>query len=143
MSGYDYDSVIGGDEDGKDVPLGYYNLHNTRKGNIQVNINQRLGDYGSVYLTGAEQSYWNTSVKDRYYQAGYTSGWKGISYTLALSYNQYRDMSASDRMVSFNVSVPLSLFSAGNSYRLRPIDSMFATFSASERSGRGLRGMLA
>lgn len=137
MSGYDYDSVIGGDEDGKDVPLGYYNLHNTRKGNIQVNINQRLGDYGSVYLTGAEQSYWNTSVKDRYYQAGYTSGWKGISYTLALSYNQYRDMSASDRMVSFNVSVPLSLFSAGNSYRLRPIDSMFATFSASERSGRG------
>ena len=137
MSGYDYSSLDNGPDGIKNTPSGYYNLRNTRKGNLQININQRLGDYGSVYITGSEQTYWNTNSKDRYYQAGYTSGWKGISYTLAWSYNQVRDMNTSERMLSFNVSVPLSLFSGGYSYKARAIDSMFATFSTNHSTSGG------
>jgi len=137
MSGYDYDSLP--DEQGgiNNTPIGYYNLKNTRKGNVRLNINQRLGDFGSVYLTGSEQTYWNTGAKDRYYQAGYTSGWKGMSYTFAWSYNQMRDRGTGERMLSFNLSVPLSLFNGGNSYKSRPTDSMYATFSANQSTSGG------
>ena len=137
MSGYDYSSMIDNPDGKTNVLSGYYNLRNTRKGNLQLNITQRLGDYGSLYVTGSEQTYWNTGSKDRYYQAGYTSGWRGISYTVAWSYNQVRDMNTSERMLSFNLSVPLSLFSAGNSYKARLIDSMFATFSANHSTEGG------
>lgn len=138
MSGYDYSSMVNSPEGKEQVLSGYYNLNNTRKGNIQLNINQSLGSHGTIYASGSQQTYWNTDSKDRYYQMGFTSGWKGASYTFAWSYNQVRDMGSNDRMLSLNVSVPLSLFSVGNSYKTRLIDNMFATLNGNHTKEGGI-----
>ncbi|MDI5568648.1 fimbria/pilus outer membrane usher protein, partial [Salmonella enterica subsp. enterica serovar Kentucky] len=42
-------------------------------------------DYGSLYLSGSQQNYWNTADTHTWYQLGYASGWQGISYSLSWS----------------------------------------------------------
>ncbi|MGO8657120.1 fimbria/pilus outer membrane usher protein, partial [Rhizobium ruizarguesonis] len=36
----------------------YYNLYNNKRAKIQANVSQRVGDNGSLFLTGVRQTYW-------------------------------------------------------------------------------------
>ncbi|KAB2498970.1 fimbria/pilus outer membrane usher protein, partial [Enterobacter hormaechei] len=66
MEGYQY----GDDQDDDGVPdvQSYHNLTLNKKGRFQLNISQSLGDYGSVYVSGSQQSYWGTSESNVWYQ---------------------------------------------------------------------------
>lgn len=106
------------DHDGKqDDPVwtDFYNLAYTKKGKIQLNISQQVGDMGSVFITGQEQTYWNTDEKDRLFQVGYNGSWQDISYSLTYNYNISPGQEESDQVYAFNVSLPIGKWLSGNS----------------------------
>lgn len=109
MSGYNnyHDDDIDDDEpDYQD----YYNLYYTKKGKIQISINQSLAGLGSLYFTGSEQNYWHTDEKEKLLQAGYSGNWNSISYSLSYSYDKSPGQEDSDQRISANISIPVSLF---------------------------------
>lgn len=76
MDGYEFN-----DGDDEDTPMWsrYYNLFYTKRGKLQVNISQQLGEYGSFYLSGSQQTYWHTDQQDRLLQFGYNTQIKDLS----------------------------------------------------------------
>lgn len=50
----------------------------------QLTVNQTLGRWGSVFLTGSVQDYWNQSGRNIQYQAGYTGTRAGVTYSVSL-----------------------------------------------------------
>lgn len=127
---YDYDGL---DSDGKPVTdnySDYYNLNNTRRARLEANISQRLGDVGSLYLTGVRQTYWNTDRSNNSLQAGFSSMWGPVNYSLNYGYTRQsgnHDQSYSDHNVNLSLSVPLErLFSWEKSRR-----PMYATLNSS------------
>ncbi|MFW0765994.1 fimbrial biogenesis usher protein [Trabulsiella odontotermitis] len=133
MSGYQYDDNDKDDDGVLDI-ISYHNLTFNKKGRFQVNISQSLGDYGSLYLSGSQQSYWGTSETNTWYQLGYSGGWQGISYSLAWSWNRAVGISGTDRIVTFNLSIPFSLFSGQGYRRDTAFDRAYATVAASRNS---------
>ncbi len=129
MEGYQYGE--GQDDDGVPDVQSYHNLTWNKKGRFQLNISQSLGDYGSVYLSGSQQSYWGTSESNVWYQLGYAGGVKGINYSVSWSWNKAVGIDGTDRIASFNVSVPFSLFTRNGYRRDSAIDRAYATASAS------------
>lgn len=85
----------------------YHNLNYARKGSFQINVNQNLNDFGSLYAALSEQSYWNTSDSNKTYQVGYSNSWHNISYNLVWSTTKSVGLSDKDRVVALTVSVPL------------------------------------
>jgi len=132
MEGYQYGE--GQDDDGVPDVQSYHNLTWNKKGRFQLNISQSLGDYGSVYLSGSQQSYWGTSESNVWYQLGYAGGVKGINYSVSWSWNKAVGIDGTDRIASFNVSVPFSLFTRNGYRRDSAIDRAYATASASRNS---------
>jgi outer membrane usher protein len=112
MDGYAFE-----DGDDEDTPLWsrYYNLYYTKRGKIQVNISQQLGDYGSFYLSGSEQSYWHTDEKDKLIQFGYNTSIKDVTVSLSWNYSQSKGQSESDQIFALNLSLPLGKWLAGKS----------------------------
>ncbi|EHM48339.1 fimbrial usher protein [Yokenella regensburgei ATCC 43003] len=133
MSGYQYDDK-NKDKDGVPDIISYHNLTMNKRGRFQVNISQSLGDYGSVYVSGSQQSYWGTSDTNTWYQLGYSGGWQGISYSLAWSWNQSVGIPGTDRIATFNLSIPFSLFSGHGYRRDTAFDRAYATVSANRNS---------
>ncbi|MCS2162482.1 fimbrial biogenesis outer membrane usher protein [Scandinavium sp. H11S7] len=60
---------------------------NRLKNKFQININQNLSDdYGSLYVSGSIQDYWNRSGdSDLQYQIGYSNSIKDINYSISVS----------------------------------------------------------
>lgn len=132
MSGYQYSDK--NNDDGVPDIISYHNLTQNKKGRFQVNVSQSLGDYGSLYVSGSEQTYWGTDDTNRWYQVGYSGGWRGISYRLSMSWNRSIGVPGTDRIASFNVSMPFSVFSNGAERRNSALDRAYATVSASRNS---------
>ncbi|HEY2452647.1 MAG TPA: fimbrial biogenesis usher protein [Scandinavium sp.] len=132
MSGYQYSDK--NNDDGVPDIISYHNLTQNKKGRFQVNISQSMGDYGSLYLSGSEQTYWGSDDTNTWYQVGYSSGWRGMSYSLSTSWNRSIGISGTDRIASFNLSVPFSVFSNGAERRNSAFDRAYATVSASRNS---------
>jgi outer membrane usher protein len=133
MSGYQY-SDKETDDDGVPDIISYHNLTQNKKGRFQANISQSLGDYGSLYLSGSEQTYWGSDDTNTWYQVGYSGGWRGVSYSVSMSWNRSIGIPGTDQIASFNLSVPFSLFSNGAVRRNSAFDRAYATVSASRNS---------
>jgi outer membrane usher protein len=133
MSGYQY-SDKETDDDGVPDIISYHNLTQNKKGRFQANISQSLGDYGSLYLSGSEQTYWGSDDTNTWYQVGYSGGWRGVSYSVSMSWNRSIGIPGTDQIASFNLSVPFSLFSHGAARRNSAFDRAYATVSASRNS---------
>ncbi|WP_312624631.1 fimbrial biogenesis usher protein [Scandinavium sp.] len=132
MSGYQYSDKS--NDDGVPDIISYHNLTQNKKGRFQVNVSQSLGDYGSLYLSGSEQTYWGTDDTNTWYQVGYSGGWRGVSYGLSMSWNRSIGISGTDRIASFNLSVPFSVFNNGAERRNSAFDRAYATVTASRNS---------
>ncbi|EEL7912627.1 fimbria/pilus outer membrane usher protein, partial [Salmonella enterica subsp. enterica serovar Infantis] len=130
MEGYDYEYDSDGRRHKVPVAQSYHNLRYSKKGRFQVNISQNLGDYGSLYLSGSQQNYWNTADTNTWYQLGYASGWQGISYSLSWSWNESVGISGADRILAFNMSVPFSVLTGRRYARDTLLDRTYATFNA-------------
>jgi len=134
MEGYEYKREENESRDEVPVVQNYHNLRYSKRGRFQVNISQSLGDYGSLYVSGSQQTYWGTDEDNTWYQAGYASGWRGISYSVSASWSKSVGLASSDRILAFNLSVPFSTL-LGRSYaRDSAIDRAYATFAASRNS---------
>ncbi|HIC2890128.1 TPA: outer membrane usher protein [Enterobacter hormaechei] len=87
-----------------------YNHFQRMKNQIQLNISQPLSSgkdaYGSLYLTGSWQDYWNNTSSTSQYSVGYNNSfWLG-SYSVSLqrSYDEYGEK---DDSVYLNLTIPL------------------------------------
>jgi len=112
MSGWLYDTDTL-DPTGKTVKqnwINYYDLHNSRKDRFQVNLTQRLGTYGSLFITGSSQRYWQSSEKTRMWQIGFNSNWGESSYSISYSYNHVGMQPGADKVTFLTVSLPLDMF---------------------------------
>ncbi|MFM7947679.1 fimbria/pilus outer membrane usher protein [Hafnia paralvei] len=118
-------------------------------------INQSLGDYGSLYLSGSVMDYYDNQSRNTQLQVGYSNSWKNISYNLAISRQQsvYRnqiDMDGSEQgrsrsylgntenLITLTFSIPLS-FGGGDNY----ISTSLSHADSSGNSGQtSVSGML-
>ncbi|MEZ2576103.1 MULTISPECIES: fimbrial biogenesis usher protein [Buttiauxella] len=134
IEGYEFADEQDGNHNTEPVVQSYHNLRYSKRGRFQVNISQGLGDYGSFYVSGSQQTYWETNENNTSYQAGYASGWRGISYSMSMSWNKSVGISASDRIMAFNLSVPFSTLLGHGYSRSSTLDRAYATFAASNNS---------
>ncbi|MFT4269928.1 MAG: fimbria/pilus outer membrane usher protein, partial [Pantoea sp.] len=107
MSGWADDEF---DEYGRPVKhdnSAFYNLHNNRRERVVANISQSVPGFGSVYLSGTRQTYWNTGQISTVWQTGLSSSAFGATYNLSYSYSHEPGFSRPDRVLAFMVSVPL------------------------------------
>lgn len=131
MDGYtaDFD-----DDEDKETPVwaSYYNLYYSKRGKVQLNVSQQLNDYGSVFITGSQQSYWNTDNTDTLMQVGYSGTYAGISYSLSYNYNKNAGAPESDQMYALNISLPLSRWlTPGGDISQSSSNNAYATYSLS------------
>ncbi|MCK7453010.1 fimbria/pilus outer membrane usher protein [Enterobacter chengduensis] len=100
-----------------------YRRTNNRRSRLQVNVSQRLGDWGSAYMNTYQQDYWDMDGYERSVSAGFSSSWRDISWSLNYSFTRTPGAD-SDRQMAFSVSIPFS--------RLLP--NAWATYSVSSAS---------
>lgn len=112
----------------------YHNLNYTKKGRYQVNVNQSLGGYGSMYGSFSEQSYWDTNQANKTYQFGYSNSWHSVNYNLSWSSTETVGLSDSDHVVALNVSVPMSALFGSHYKRDSIADRMYLTSNATRNS---------
>ncbi|MFD4836563.1 fimbria/pilus outer membrane usher protein [Achromobacter sp. NPDC058515] len=82
---------------------------------LDVSLTQQLGKnarYGSLYLSGSDQRYWN-SGNSQSVTAGYSNNWRNVSYNLGVSYARnletvHRNGDRSERQDSTIVSLTMS-----------------------------------
>ncbi|WP_242540394.1 fimbria/pilus outer membrane usher protein [Trinickia mobilis] len=74
---------------------------------LQLNISQPLGGSRFVYVSGSTQDYWDGSRgNDLQYQAGFSSTFKRVSYTLYAQRNRVVN-SGTNTQVGLNLTIPL------------------------------------
>lgn len=78
-----------------------------KRSQIQGNLTQQLGDFGSAYANITQQDYWNVSGKQNSLSAGYNGHIGRVNYSIAYTWSQSPEWDEDDRLWSFNISVPL------------------------------------
>ncbi|MBJ9977672.1 fimbrial biogenesis outer membrane usher protein [Pseudomonas sp. S75] len=66
-----------------------------QRNQLTLLINQALGSYGNLYLSGSSSDYYDGKSRNTQLQFGYSSTWRQLSYSLAYSRQQttwYRDI---------------------------------------------------
>ncbi|MDK9604841.1 fimbrial biogenesis usher protein [Lelliottia wanjuensis] len=129
MQGYTVKTQDGDEEYTPDLSS-YYNLYYSKRGKVQLNISQQLGDYGSLFATGSQQSYWHTDKTDSLLQLGFNSVWNDINYSLSYNYNKSAGQPNSDQMFALTFSVPLSKWLSPNRNMTDAGNNAYATYSA-------------
>jgi len=104
----------------------YYNLRNSKRDKVQLNISQQLGSNGSLYINGSRQSYWHTDKANTLLQAGYSGNLYDISWTLNYSYNKMAGLHEADNRIALGISIPLSKWLSPGSRH-----NAYATYSVS------------
>lgn len=128
MNGYQYAWKDDGNGQGRhQEPVSYHNLRNSKKGRLQMSVSQQVSDIGSLNLTATRQDYWNSTGNDTWYQAGFSSGWNGINYSLSYSLSRSNGMPGTDRLVSLNVSIPFGRWLGHGMAEHDRLNSMYAT----------------
>ncbi len=91
-----------------------------------ASLSQPLGNYGNLYFSGSRNEYWNDEQNVTQVSAGYNTSIKGISYSINYSIDRTKNSEQwpENRQISFNLSVPFSLFS--NSPSARNISSTYS-----------------
>lgn len=87
-----------------------------KRSQIQGYITQQLGDYGSVYFNMTQQDYWNVSGKQNSLSAGYNGHIGRVNYGIAYTWTKSPEWDEDERLLSFNISIPLGRAWAG--YRM-------------------------
>jgi len=78
-----------------------------QKSRVDMNINQSLGQRGSMYASLGEASYWNRQGRTRNWQFGYSGSLADASYSLAIARTDSSGGSNSDTQLTASLSIPL------------------------------------
>lgn len=85
----------------------YYGRRGRPKNRLDLSINQTLGGFGSLFLSGGETNYWDRNGNTRRLQVGYSGSVGEVSYSLSASHTQSANHSSdSDNQLAFSVSLP-------------------------------------
>jgi P pilus assembly protein, porin PapC len=91
----------------------YANYQRT-KNQYQLSISQPLAfyeeNYGSIYVTGTWENYWDDSGYTSSYSIGYSNSFTYGNYSLSLQ-RTYNESGDKDDSLYFNISIPLDAFS--------------------------------
>lgn len=135
MSGYnDTENNNKDHDDNTDEPayFDYYNLTYTKRGKLQANISQQIGNNINIFVSGSQQTYWHTDETDTLLQVGINSMAWGATYGVAYNYSKSQGQPEADQIFSFNVSIPLSQWmSSGSTAMTQPAHNMFITYNNS------------
>ncbi|WP_300729590.1 fimbria/pilus outer membrane usher protein [Pseudomonas sp.] len=108
---------------------------------LDVTINQTLGnrEYGSIYLSANEQSYWNLTGRTQQLNLGYANSWRSLDYSINATYSQYPQGSNYNNpsQLLFTVSAPL-----GESSRVRSYSTLTALKGGGYKAQTGISGAL-
>ena len=90
-----------------------------QRSSFQTQINQQLGNSGSLSLRAAQDDYWGSDTKRTSLAAGYSGSYRGVSYGLFYTIDQMKGQGnwPENRQASLNISIPLNVFS--NSSKLQ------------------------
>lgn len=102
-------SKNGGDEKGRP---GEESANKKRR--VQANITHNFTDYGSLYLFGSQQTYWDEAHSRRWLQLGYADVWRGMSYALSWSLSYASGDKQAERIAALNISIPFSALGFGS-----------------------------
>src|SRR5690606_34816121 len=84
------------------------------KNQVQISLNQPLtsgeDNFGSLYVSGTWQDYWNATGSTSNYNIGYNNSFTYGSYSLSLQ-RTYDQNGKKDDSVYLSLSIPLSVFS--------------------------------
>jgi outer membrane usher protein len=83
--------------------------HNKRS-KAQLNVNQSLRDYGSVFLSAYQQQYWGVTGKERSLTLGYNTSIDAINYSFNYTYSQTPFYADNDQIFSLAVQIPFDRF---------------------------------
>lgn len=56
-----------------------------QKNQFVLSVNQSLGNYGSLYVSGSSSNYYDNKKRDRQLQLGYSNSYKNINYNISYS----------------------------------------------------------
>ncbi|PKH22190.1 fimbrial assembly protein [Enterobacterales bacterium CwR94] len=87
-----------------------------QRSDFQVRVSQQLGQYGSLFVSGARSDYWGDEQTNNTLSAGYNTGWRGMSFGLAYSIDRRHSEGEwpTNRQLAFNMQVPFSLLSSAS-----------------------------
>ncbi|MBC6559016.1 fimbrial biogenesis outer membrane usher protein [Citrobacter braakii] len=83
--------------------------HNKRS-RAQLNVNQTLGAYGSLYVSAYQQRYWGASGRESNLSLGYNISHNAVNYALNYSWAESPYYSQKDRVLSLAIQVPFDRF---------------------------------
>ena len=76
------------------------------KKRLQFNLSQRVGERGSIYVSGGHVRYWSAHGSQTDYQVGYQGSARSLSYSVSAM--RTRDLTGrNDNLVQFTLSMPL------------------------------------
>lgn len=122
------------------------------KNQMQAVINQRLGDkYGTFYLSGSSNSYWNSKARVHQYQLSYANNYKLLSYQLGYSHAYNTEDKTTDKRVYLSLGLPLgnSIYAPNYSTTFSVSKEQYSTHSINGSLGQarqwnyGLSGSVA
>lgn len=106
-----------------------------RRSSFQTQLNQQLGEYGTLHLRANRDDYWGNSKTLTGLSVGYSSSIKGIGFGVNYTIDRIKDQNGAwpeNRQISANISIPLRIF--GHSSTLQ---SMYSTASTTyDNQGR-------
>lgn len=79
---------------------------NSRRNEIRFEVSQQIKDWGSVFASARQQSYWGTNAKDRLVQVGYSGNYRQFGYSVYYNYTTSLNR-APVRQLMFTLSIPL------------------------------------
>ena len=84
----------------------YSNRYGNKRSRMELSVNQSLNDYGRIFVSANQLTYWGTNEKSRTVQLGYNSNYQQLSYSLYFqsTRSQY---GYSDNSVNLMLSLPL------------------------------------
>jgi outer membrane usher protein len=77
-----------------------------QRNRMQVSVNQKLGEHGTVFVSGSTQNYWNRGGADTLFQAGYTNSFKYGTYSVTAGRTRSMDGTMSDEFM-LSTTIPL------------------------------------
>ncbi|QXX83130.1 fimbrial biogenesis usher protein [Providencia sp. R33] len=114
----------------------YFNLAFNKRERFQISVTQQFGDQLTLYITGSQDTYWNTDKSDKQLQVGLNTLLNGMNLGVSYSLSKNAWQDSNDQMLAVNLSIPFS-------YWLRSDDkSIWRNASANFNASHDLKGRM-
>lgn len=113
----------------------WHDLYRKRRERLQINVSQRLGNFGYIYLTDSHESYWNSNASTDSMQLGFSGSYRRASFSLTFNNTRQLQQHGDDREIQMTVSIPLALPSSRHG-SISANHPMYSTFH-SRRNNQG------